>query len=93
MPDIDPARMRALAFKAAMVVRLGPGLGSAARWKARTQLPTLAAMGFVERYAAGRGLDIGDWLFVDSGETALEASHSNWRPAIRQLAGDPSRIP
>jgi hypothetical protein len=93
MPDVNPARVRARAFRAVMAVRLGPRLGPDARWKPRTQLPTLEGMSIVERYSVGLGVDIAAWLYVDSGETALEACQANWRPAIRQLASDPMRVP
>ena len=44
-------------------------------------------------YGEASGLDIGAWLYNNSGATQLEECHSNWRPAIQRLAADPCRVP
>ena len=90
---IDQRCVRSEAFRAAVLVVVGsPGARSVA-WNSRTQLPTFATFGPVLRVAASLGLRINDWLYSDAEETALEACHANWQPAVRGLAGDARLVP
>jgi len=76
-----------------VLVVVGSQGGRSVAWNSRTQLPTFATFGPVLRVAAGLGLRINDWLYSDAEETALEACHANWQPAVRGLAGDARLVP
>ena len=85
--------VRTKAFRAQVLLRLGSRGAASATWNSRTQLPSFLTFAPVRRAAAALGLRIEHWLYADADETDLEACQANWRPAVRQLAHEPSSVP
>lgn len=74
-------------------MRLGPRAAQGIAWNPRTSLPALLSFEPFRLAAARSGLNIKRWLYSDGKETALEASHANWRPAVNLLAPAPGAVP
>ena len=84
---------RKAAFRATVAFRLGPGIGEALGWNARTTLPTLASVEPVRLHAARLRAEVSEWLYDESRPVALEECEGRWRPAVRALAASPLDVP